>query len=82
MVCDGETSRLEVAQELLKIIKKDNMVKLTEVDSQFFMKEYFAPRPPSERLINKKLNLRNLNLMRNWKKALKDYIDNYYEGYL
>ena len=82
MVCDGETSRLEVAQELLKIIKKDNMVKLTEVDSQFFMKEYFAPRPPSERLINKKLNLRNLNLMRNWKKALKDYIDNYYEEYL
>lgn len=82
MVCDGETSRLEVAQELLKIIKKDDMVKLTEVDSQFFMKEYFAPRPPSERLINKKLNLRNLNLMRNWKKALKDYIDNYYEEYL
>ena len=82
MVCNGVTSRLEVAQELLKVIKKDDMVKLTEVDSQFFMKEYFAPRPASERLINKKLNLRNLNLMRNWKKALKDYTDNYYEEYL
>jgi len=33
-------------------------------------------------LINRKLNIRGLNLMRDWRVALKDYIDNYYKDYL
>lgn len=82
MVCDGITSRLEVARELLRIINMDTSIRLIEVDSQYFINEYFAPRPPSERLINVKLNLRGLNNMRNWKIALRDYIDNYYYDYL
>ena len=48
----------------------------------FWAKEYFSQRPPSERLLNTKLNLRNLNVMRDWKVCLKEYIDNYYQGYL
>ena len=67
MVCGGQTSRLEVAQELVQIIELQNVVKLNIVTSEYFSKEYFAPRPPSERLINKKLDLRNLNLMRDWR---------------
>lgn len=82
MVCGGVTSRKEVAEELLKLTGLDQKVKITEVGSDFFAKEYFAERPPSERLINKKLDLRNANTMRDWKVALHEYLDNYYQGFL
>ena len=58
MVCEGVTSRLEVAKELLFILNLEKKIKIEEVSSDFFQKEYFAIRPPSERLINKKLELR------------------------
>jgi len=82
MVCGGETSRLEVTTELLKILELSDKIKLNVVTSEYYKREYFAPRPPSERLVNKKLDLRNLNLMRNWKESLKEYIEEYYTGYL
>ena len=82
MVCGGVTSRMEVAQEMLKILKLQNDIKITEVSSDHFKKEYFAPRPPSERLVNCKLNLRKVNIMRDWKDALNDYISSYYLDYL
>jgi len=82
MVCGGETSRLEVTTELLKVLKLSDKIKLNIVTSEYYKREYFAPRPPSERLVNKKLDLRDLNLMRNWKDALKEYIEQYYSGYL
>ena len=74
LVCEGLTSRYEVTVEILKILGKFNSVKINKVSSKFFEKEYFADRPSSERLINKKLNLRGLNIMRSWKEALQDYI--------
>ena len=82
MVCGGQTSRLEVARELISLLKKNNTIKLTEVDSDYFSKEYFAERPPNERLVNKKLDLRGINIMRDWKIALKEYLDDYYMDYL
>lgn len=82
MVCGGQTSRLEVATELIRLLKMEDTVKLTPVGSDFFKETYFAERPPCERLVNRKLNIRNMNLMRDWREALKDYIDNYYQGYL
>lgn len=82
MVCGGQTSRLEVAIELLKIIGKEKEIIITEVTSEYFVKEYYAERPPCERLINRKLNLRGINIMRDWKVALKEYIDSYYNSYL
>jgi dTDP-4-dehydrorhamnose reductase len=78
MVCEGVTSRLEVAQELVSLLGLQSGVKVTEVSSEYFRKEYFAERPASERLINSKLNLRRLNIMRNWKQALREYLHNYY----
>lgn len=80
-VCQGLTSRLEIAEELLKIIGKKDEIKIIEVDSLYFSKEYFADRPNSERLLTKKLDLRGLNKMRSWKIALREYIDTYYKGY-
>lgn len=81
-VCGGQTSRLEVAKELLKILGKDKEVKITTVTSEYFKDVYFAQRPASERLVTKKLELRGVNKMRDWKIALKEYIDNYYQDYL
>jgi len=80
-VCGGQTSRLEVAQELIKILGKEKEVRIKEVTSDYFKDIYFAERPASERLITKKLDLRGINKMRDWKVALKEYIDNYYKGY-
>jgi len=82
MVCGGQTSRLEVAHELLHILKKENEIKIKAVTSDYFKNEYYAERPPSERLINKKLELRGLNIMKDWKVSLKEYINEYYQNYL
>lgn len=81
-VCQGQTGRLEVAIELIKILNLDDSIKINEVNSDFFSEEYYAERPPSERLITKKLDLRGVNCMRDWKVALREYINDYYKGYL
>jgi dTDP-4-dehydrorhamnose reductase len=81
MVCEGITARLEVAHELLRILKIDD-VTITPVDSTYWAKEYFSPRPASERLINKKLKLRNANIMRDWKTCLEEYVKTYYKDFL
>lgn len=78
MVCEWQTSRLEVSQEMLKILWLRNHIKITEVDSDYFSKEYFAPRPGCERLSDKRLTLRGVNIMRDWKIALKEYLRNDY----
>ncbi len=82
LVCGGQTSRYEVAEELIRILQLDDEVKLTSVHSDYFSDIYFADRPPCERLVNRKLNIRGINTMRDWKVALKEYIKNYYQGYL
>jgi dTDP-4-dehydrorhamnose reductase len=82
MVCGGQTSRFEVAGELVKILGLEVKVKLTPVASDYFKDVYFAERPPCERLINRKLNIRKLNLMQDWRVALNEYISTYYKGYL
>ena len=81
-VCDGQTTRVEVAYELIKVLDLQDKVKINEVNSDFFKEIYFAERPASERLINKKLKLRNINLMNDWRFSLKEYIKNYYQNYL
>jgi len=82
MVCEGATSRLEVAKELISILGLDDEIKINEVSSDYFKKEYFADRPDSERLINMKLKLRKADLMRDWKEALREYVDSAYKNYL
>lgn len=82
MVCGGQTSRLEVAAELLDLLDLGKKVKITSVKSDYFKEIYFAERPPCERLANRKLELRKLNLMQDWREALRQYIDQYYKGYL
>lgn len=82
MVCGGQTSRLEVTKELLNILGISGKIKVNVVTSDYFKDIYFAERPPCERLENRKLNIREVNLMRDWKEALKEYIESYYKDYL
>ena len=82
MVCGGLTGRLEVAKELVSLLGLNGKINITEVSSKYFAEEYFAERPDCERLINKRLNDMGLNIMRDWKVALQDYLRDYYPGYL
>ena len=82
VVCGGVTSRIEVAEYLVKAIGKGEAVKVSPVSSDYFAEEYFAPRPPSERLLTKKLDLRGINVMRDWRICLDEYIGQYYSTYL
>ena len=74
-VCLGKTNRIEIAKAILEIIKRPD-IKIKEVDSNFFKKDFFVPRAESECLINSNLNKINLNLMRPWKEAIKHYLEN------
>lgn len=82
MVCHGETSRLEVARELVSILGLSGRIEVRPVSSDHFKQEYFAARPPSERLVNRKLALRGLDTMRDWRVALREYLAEAYAGYL
>jgi len=82
MVCGGFTSRLDVVRAILNILDIEDEIKVTEVSSDYFKNEYFAARPVSERLINQKLNLRNLNVMQSWQDALKEYLNSEYVDYI
>lgn len=78
-VCEGLTSRLEVATEIVKLLGLEADIKITEVSSDYFSQEYFSQRPPSERLRNKKLEIIGLNYMRPWREALEVYIEEYWK---
>ena len=82
MVCNGMTGRLEVATELVRLVGREGDVRITPVDSDHFKDVYFAERPASERLVDRKLDLRGLNIMRDWRVCLEEYLREYYSGYL
>lgn len=82
MVCRGMTSRYEVASEILSQLSLHDDVRIHKVTSAFFQEEYFAARPRSERLVNRKLTLRGLDVMRDWRVALASYLRTRYESYV
>lgn len=82
MVCAGITGRLEVATYLIRALGLEGKVNINAVSSQHFAKEYFAARPASERLLTTKLDLRGLNVMRDWRVCLDEYLAERYAGYL
>ena len=82
MVCDGLTSRHEVACELISLLDLEDQVSIEKVSSDYFKEEYFADRPRCERLVNKRLNDFGLNIMRDWRVALKEYLEDYYSEFI
>jgi len=71
--CKGSCSRLDVAAEFLRLLGLDKTIAINKVTSDFFRKEYFAPRPRSEKLVSLKLDARGLNVMRDWQICLAEY---------
>jgi dTDP-4-dehydrorhamnose reductase len=72
-VCSGSGSRYDVAEEFVRLLGLENRIKLVKVGSDNFAKEFFAPRPKSEKLENLKLKARGIDFMPHWKEALADY---------
>ena len=72
--CKGSGSRLDVAKQIVSILKMNKKVKIKVVNSQYFSNTYFVPRPASENLVNSKLNKIGVSLTRHWNDALKDYL--------
>ncbi len=73
MVCEGSGSRYDVALEFLKCLNLEDSIRINIVKSDYFKKEYFAPRPLSEKLINLKLRKRDILFMRDWRVCLAEY---------
>lgn len=76
MVCKGFGTRFDVAKEIVDICGYDTEIR--PVDSSFFAERFFAPRPRSEMLFNQGLERLNINLMRDWRVALREYINRDY----
>jgi dTDP-4-dehydrorhamnose reductase len=76
-VCEGDCSRYDVAVEFVRLLGLEDRVKVTEVGSEHFKQEYFAPRPASEKLVNMKLHARGFSHMPHWRDALADYAEEF-----
>jgi len=77
LACKGRASRYDVAAEILHILGRKD-VQLKPVTSDFFKKDYFAPRPYSEEMRNYVLELRSMNDMPDWRPALATYLKKYF----
>jgi dTDP-4-dehydrorhamnose reductase len=82
MACKGKTSRVEVACELMNLLRLNVNVKISEVSSDYFQKEYFSPSPASEILTNARFREEGLDSMRDWKISLSEYLNNTYSDYI
>lgn len=76
MVCRGGGSRFDVARAILDHLRLTE-VELRPVTSEFFAETFPAPRPRSEMMRNRMLELHDLDLMRPWQEALADYLDQF-----
>ena len=65
-----------MAKEILITLNLESKISIKAVNSDYFSTKFFAPRPKSENLINYKLNLRSLNIMRDWRICLREYLNN------
>lgn len=77
MVSQGEASRYETAVAINEYLNLG--LTINKVDSNYFNAEYFAPRPYSEKLINKALIDLDRNYMRNWKVCLHEYLNEFFK---
>jgi dTDP-4-dehydrorhamnose reductase len=77
-VCGGSGSRYDVALAMIEELGLSGSVKVKQVASDHFKTEYFAPRPASEKLLNVKLDARGLNVMRDWRVCLSEYIKRFH----
>jgi len=75
--CNGGGHRLDVARFIISKLGLEKKIKVNEVDSSYWQKEYFAPRPASERLTNIILKKLNPKLTRHWRICLAEYLERF-----
>lgn len=75
--CNGNCSRVDMARSILKNLKLDKKMKIRIVNSQYFRKEYFAPRPNFENLATSKIRPINPSLVADWQGRMKEYLSKY-----
>lgn len=75
MVSNGDASRYDVACKMIELLGLN--ISVNKVNSAHFEKQYFAPRPQSEKLLNSKLNELGRNYMNDWQTSLSEYINEY-----
>jgi dTDP-4-dehydrorhamnose reductase len=66
-------SRYQIACEIVAALGRDD-IKVEEVGSDFFAKDYYALRPRTESLRNANLDAIGYNHMRPWPEPLPEYI--------
>jgi len=81
LACKGRGNRFDVAKEILSAINRDD-IDLVPVTSDYFEKEYPAPRPRSEAMRNYVLELRGQDDMPTWTEALREYLHDYYPEFV
>ncbi len=76
----GDGSRYDVAVEFVRLLGLADSVKVVRVGSEEFEREYFATRPRSECLRNRRLDALGLNVMRDWRECLEEYTAEFRDG--
>lgn len=76
--CKGICSRYDVAKEIVKFTGKNIKVTPIKSDDPRIFKDYPTHRPYSEAMENLGLRLRGLDTMTNWKKALREYLEEHF----
>ncbi len=75
--CNGGCSRFDVAESILENFGLNKKISIKVVSSDYFRKDYFAPRPLSEKLINSKIKSMDPSLVNDWQKCLKEYLNKF-----
>lgn len=77
LACKGLATRHDVAREILRVTGRRD-IELVAVKSDFFKKDFFAPRPRSEEMRNYMLDLISMNDMPHWETALETYLTEFF----
>jgi dTDP-4-dehydrorhamnose reductase len=81
LACRGQATRYDVAQEILAVVNRED-IDLIPVKSDYFDKEFPAPRPRSEMMRNYVLELRGHDEMPTWQEALRQYLRDYFPEFV
>ena len=74
LVAPTPVSRYEIAQKVVSILGFEREIKVTPVNSSYFSSTYSTPRPKHECLAVGRLTAENIDTVRPWEKALRDYL--------
>ena len=74
-LANGECTRYEMAQMFVKLMGKEQAVKVLPEKSEYFKETYFAPRGESTALIGKRAEDKGFHYILPWQEALGRYVN-------